>query len=295
MPVLSRTTVTRAAAVVIQGVTSLASHSRRKPRFPEIPSRTRDVVVPTAYGQVPATLYLPPESAAPPPLHVNLHGGGFVIRYPEQDDALCRYLAAHAGVAVLNVDYPVAPQNPFPIPPKACFDVVRWVAEHGAELGVDQNRLSVGGASAGGSLATAVARQARDAGGPRLALQVLHYPALDLVASAREKLRVRNRAEPTFLKPWMAAVFNDSYLPDHALRSDPLASPAHGDNGQDLAGTAPAVLITAELDLLHAEGCATPSRCGAPGSCASTATFPAWITATTSSEPAKHRCGRSTT
>ncbi|SFS82233.1 alpha/beta hydrolase [Saccharopolyspora flava] len=250
---LLRPTSSRLAARMIQSVTSLASRSRRRPRFPEIPGTTRRVEVPTSHGPVAATLYLPAEGGTRP-LHVNLHGGGFIIRYPEQDDALCRYLAAHAGVAVLNVDYPVAPRHPFPIPPKVCFEVVRWAAEHAAELGADGDRLSVGGASAGGSLATAVARQARDAGGPHLALQVLHYPSLDLMTPVREKLRERDRSEPTFLKPWMGAVFHDSYLPDRALGADPLASPAHGDNDRDLAGIAPAVVITAELDLLRAEG-----------------------------------------
>lgn len=253
MALLGNPAVSRIVATVLQRVSSLASHSRRHHRFPEIPGTTRRIEVPTTCGPVPATLYLPQEGDAPP-LHVNMHGGGFVIRYPEQDDPLCRYLAAHAGVAVLNVDYPVAPRHPFPVPPKACFEVVRWVADHAGELGVDPARLSVGGASAGGSLATAVARQARDAGGPHLALQVLHYPALDLVTSTQEKMRARGRAEPPFLKPWMTAVFHDSYLPDRALGTDPLASPAHGANDEDLTGTAPALVITTELDLLRAEG-----------------------------------------
>ncbi|TWF95708.1 alpha/beta hydrolase [Saccharopolyspora dendranthemae] len=253
MPLLGNPTVSRIAATVIQRVSSLASHSRRHHRFPEIPGTTRRIEVPTTYGPVPATLYLPQEGDAPP-LHVNMHGGGFIIRYPEQDDPLCRYLAARSGVAVLNVDYPVAPRHPFPVPPKACFEVVRWAADHAGELGVDPARLSVGGASAGGSLATAVARQARDAGGPHLALQVLHYPALDLVTSTQEKMRARGRDEPPFLKPWMAAVFHDSYLPDRTLGTDPLASPAHGANDEDLSGTAPALVITTELDLLRAEG-----------------------------------------
>ncbi|MBQ0923893.1 alpha/beta hydrolase [Saccharopolyspora endophytica] len=255
MPVLSHPLVTRVAAALIQGVTSLAPRLNRRHRFPDIACATRRIEIPTAHGVVPATLYLPASGDVPPPLHINLHGGGFIIRYPEQDDPLCRYLAARrAGVAVLNVDYPVAPQHPFPIPPKACFEVTRWAAEHAGELGVDPERLSIGGASAGGSLATAVARQARDAGGPHLALQVLHYPSLDLVTSTQAKLSARGRTEPPFLKPWMSAVFHNSYLPDKALGLDPLASPAYGDNGADLAGTAPALLITTELDLLNAEG-----------------------------------------
>lgn len=255
MSMLSRPAFAKAVATVIQTSSVLASRTNRHTkRFPEIVGNLRKLEVPTSYGTVPVTLYLPWSVENPPPVHINLHGGGFIMRYPEQDDPLCRYLAAGAGVAVLNVDYPVAPQHPFPIPPKACFEVLRWVSEHAAEFGCDPARLSIGGASAGGSLAAAVARQARDAGGPQLALQVLHYPALDLVTPVAEKLSAREHEQPPFLKPWMAEVFHNSYLPDPALRTDPLASPGYGGNADDLAGVAPVLLITAELDLLHAEG-----------------------------------------
>ncbi len=102
------------------------------------------------------------------------------------DDPLCRCLAAEAGVAVVNVDYVVAPQHRFPAPPHQAFEVVRWVAEHGAEHGWDGDRLTVGGQSAGGGLAAA-ARQALEQGGPAIAVQVLHYPPLDLATRGKDK------------------------------------------------------------------------------------------------------------
>ncbi|MCI2415824.1 alpha/beta hydrolase [Saccharopolyspora sp. K220] len=254
MSFLSWPPAARLAATAFQSLAHLAKTGGQV-RFPEIPGRTRSVRIPTGHGPVPATVYLPPDGTeSPPAAHVNFHGGGFVIRNPEQDDPLCRYLAARAGVAVINVDYPVAPQHPFPMPPKACYEVVRWICEHGTDLGVDRCRVSVGGQSAGGALAAAVARQARDLGGPDISLQVLHYPPLDLATSGKDKLRARTRSERPFLKPWMAEIFDNAYTPEKAQRTDPLVSPALGENDRDLTGVAPALVITAELDLLRDEG-----------------------------------------
>ena len=110
-------------------------------------------------------VYLP-ATDGPSPVHVNFHGGGYVLPLTELDDPLCRYLAAEAGVTVVNVDYVVAPQHPFPAAPHQAYEVVRWVAEHGAEQGWDGDRLTIGGQSAGGALAAAVARLALERGGP---------------------------------------------------------------------------------------------------------------------------------
>ena len=167
------------------------------------------------------------------------------------DDPLCRYLAARAGVVVVNVDYVVAPQHPFPAPPRQAFEVVRWVAEHGAEQGWDGGRLTVGGQSAGGGLAAAVARQALEQGGPAIALQVLHYPPLDLTIRAKDKPSVI--AKP-MLRPWMGEVFDGAYVPDPGARADRLVSPASPVDGADLTGIAPALVITPEFDRLRTEG-----------------------------------------
>ncbi|MER5429960.1 alpha/beta hydrolase [Streptomyces sp. NPDC002588] len=263
MSLLARPAVAARAARTMQGLTRLAS---RRPggsgstaawqaRLPEYPRDTRALTVPTTVAPAPVTVYLPPGGTATrPPVHVNFHGGGYVVSMPEIDDALCRFLAAEAGVVVVNVKYVVAPQHPFPAPPAQAYEVVSWVAEHGAEQGWDGGRLTVGGQSAGGGLTAAVARQALERGGPRIALQVLHYPPLDLATGAKDKARdTKPGAAKPVLRPWMAAVFDTSYVPDPRERAHPLVSPAHPSDTADLTGIAPALVITAEHDLLRAE------------------------------------------
>jgi acetyl esterase len=154
-------------------------------------------------------------------------------------------------VVVLNVDYALAPQHRFPAPPRQAFEVVQWIASHGAEHGWDGSRLSVGGQSAGGGLAAAAARQALEQGGPSIALQVLHYPPLDLAMSARDK---RAAVAKPMLRPWMADIFDSAYVPDPRERADRLVSPANPADTADVKGIAPALVITAEFDLLRAEG-----------------------------------------
>jgi acetyl esterase len=228
----------------------LLTRPPRALRFGEIALRTRALKIPTRHGVVAATAYFPSDSGQLPGVYVNFHGGGYVLRNPKQDDPLCRYLAHHAGVVVINVDYDVAPQRPFPIPTDQASDVSAWVAENGEGFGWDGGRLALGGQSAGGALAAAAARSARDAGAPRVALQVLHYPPLDLVARPSEK---QARSEKPFLRSWMSSVFDASYTPARALRLDPRVSPAHDTNLADLAGLPPALVMTAELDVLRDE------------------------------------------
>jgi acetyl esterase len=163
---------------------------------------------------------------------------------------------------VVNVDYVVAPAHQFPAPPHQAFEVVRWVAAHGAAQGWDGARLTVGGQSAGGALAAAVARQALEQGGPAIALQVLHYPPLDLAMSAKDKRSVI--AKP-MLRPWMAEIFDSAYAPDARTRTDRLISPANPADRADIRGIAPALVITAEFDLLRAEGLRYAERLRAAG------------------------------
>ncbi|KMO73328.1 Carboxylesterase NlhH [Mycolicibacterium chubuense] len=216
-------------------------------RFTEIPGRTSAVSIPSRYGAVAATIYHPPNDVERPPVYLNLHGGGFVVGHPEQDDPWCRYLAARAGVAVVNPDYVLAPRHRFPAAPQQVYDIACWVAD--GDRTWDGTRLCVGGQSAGGNLAAATARQALDNGGPRIALQVLFYAPLDLVTATRDKpSAIGARA---VMKPWMGEVFDTAYIPDPASRRDRLASPANDD--AHLAGIAPALVITAEQDRLRDE------------------------------------------
>ena len=141
-----------------RAIQRLAGHLMTRPipalRMHDVPRRTLTLHVRTRRGTVRCTVYSPPEAVAgPPPVYVNLHGGGFVIRHPEADDHICRYLAAAVGCVVVNVDYDVAPQRPFPAASTQTYDAVQWVADHAAEQGWDGSQLAVGGQSAGGNLA----------------------------------------------------------------------------------------------------------------------------------------------
>lgn len=271
MSLLARPAVATRAAKTMQGLTRLASRRADGPgstaawqaRFPEYPRDTSELTIPTSVAPAPVTVYAPPAGTATrPPVHVNFHGGGYVVSMPVMDDALCRFVAAEAGVVVVNVQYVVAPQRPFPAPPTQAFEVVRWVAGHGAEHGWDGGRLTVGGQSAGGGLTAAVARQALEQGGPAIALQVLHYPPLDLATSARDKKAAVSRP---MLRPWMAEIFDTSYVPDPRERADRLVSPAHASDTADLKGIAPALVITAEYDLLRSEAVRYAERLSAAG------------------------------
>lgn len=252
MSILARPAVASLAAKTLQRITMLASkRMSSKDLFPEFRPDTRELTIPTSVAPAKAVVYLPAEGDAPSPVHVNFHGGGYVLPLTTLDDALCRYLAAEAGVAVLNVDYVVAPQHRFPASPRQSFEVVAWVAANAASNGWDGGRLTVGGQSAGGGLAAAVARQALEEGGPSIALQVLHYPPLDISMSAKDK---RSAIAKPMLRPWMAEIFDSAYVPDPDRRADRLVSPAGSGDTADLTGIAPAVVVTTEYDLLRAEG-----------------------------------------
>ena len=265
MSILAHPTVASAVARTLQRLGSLSQKaaerggskagSRIAPhsRFPQYKGITHELTIPTSVVAARAVVYAPPAGigSEPVPVHVNFHGGGYVMPFTELDDPLCRYLAAEAGVVVVNVDYAVAPQHPFPEPTRQTYEVMAWIAEHCAQFGWDAGRLSIGGQSAGGGLAAAVARQALTQAGPPIRLQVLHYPPLDLATHARDKKAAT--AKP-MLRPWMADIFDTVYVPDKSRRNDPLVSPAHHSDTADLSGIAPALVITAELDLLQAEG-----------------------------------------
>lgn len=236
-------------------------------RFTEIPGRTTLIEIPTRHGKVAATVYHPAAGGSKPAVYVNVHGGGFVVGHREQDDPWCRFLAAHANVVVVNVDYLLAPHRRFPTPVEQIHDVLGWASA--PERDWDGSRLCVGGQSAGGSLSAAAARLAFETGpanGPGIALQVLHYPPLDLVTATKDKRSPLGAK--AVLKPWMGEVFDTAYIPDRAQRADRLASPAWGANADGIDGIAPALVVTAEYDRLRDEAWQYAQKLEAVGSLA---------------------------
>jgi acetyl esterase len=219
-------------------------------RLPEFPRHVETLQVPTRFGSTRVTAYRAESNESVLPVYVNLHGGGFVLSITDYDDPICRALAAQSGAVVLNVDYVVAPQHPFPDPPQHVYEVLQWVAAKGPEHGWDGTRLTVGGQSAGGALAAAAARVVLERGEPPIALQVLHYPPLDLTVPASAK---HSAIAKPMLRPWMGEVFDTSYVPDPTDRADRLVSPAGVADTADLTGIAPAIVIAAENDILRDE------------------------------------------
>src|SRR5690606_34225768 len=134
--------------------------------------------VPGPGGDIRVNLYAPqPKAAGALPMLVYFHGGGFVIGSLESYDKLCRVLANRAGCVVASVDSRLAPEHKFPAAPDDCLAALQWLAAHAGEIGADPARIAVGGDSAGGNLAAVAALEAREKG-PKLAFQLLVYPAV---------------------------------------------------------------------------------------------------------------------
>ena len=212
-----------------------------------------DVEVLTLSSGVTVRLHRPPAANGPGPALLWIHGGGYVIGDAAQDDVLCRRFATELGATVLAVNYRLAPENPYPAALEDCDAALRWLA---ALPAVDPARLAVGGASAGGGLAAALALHTRDAGEMSLAAQLLVYPMIDDRTAARKDLdhpghRLWNQSSNRF--GWRA------YLGD-ADRDRAVPARRH-----DLAGLPPAWIGVGTVDLFHDEDLAYAERLRAAG------------------------------
>jgi acetyl esterase len=200
-------------------------------------------VVDVFAGGVPARLYHPgyhPGAVGPVVLYA--HGGGWVMGGLETHDGLCRWLSAASGWAVLSVDYRLAPEHPYPAALDDLDLALGWIAGDGAaRYGLDAGRVAVAGDSAGGQLAAAMARRCRDRG-VDLAGQVLICPVIEPVADYPP-------LDEYGLHGDEMRFFWDAYAPPGVDRTHPDLNPLRA----DLAGLPPAVVITAELDVLADE------------------------------------------
>jgi acetyl esterase len=266
MSILSRRPVADMVARVFAAKINVEIHPARKSgvRFPEITGRTTEISIETRHGPVAATIYHPQSPTGNAGVYVNAHGGGFVVGHRQQDDAWCRFLAAYANVVVVNTDYALAPQKRFPTPIEQFYDVVQWASA--PERDWDGTRLCVGGQSAGGNFSAAVARMALENSGPAIALQILHYPPLDIVIPPSDK--PSPLGSKAVLRPWLCEVFDTAYTPERAQRRHRFVSPAWGNNADGITGIAPALVITAEFDRLRDEAKRYAQKLEAVGSLA---------------------------
>jgi acetyl esterase len=216
----------------------------------------RDTRVRASGGFVPVRVLVPVERPgwpAPRGVIVYYHGGGWVIGGLADFDKLGRLLAHRTGCTVLLVDYRLAPEYRFPTAVDDAWAALRWADEHRAELAgagrpESEAPLIVAGDSAGGNLSAIMALRARAAGGPPIALQVLVYPVTDCDL---ESTSYRDPANQLMLSRESMVWFWDHYAPDPEARLHPDASPLRSAN---FAGLPPAVILTAEHDVLRDEG-----------------------------------------
>jgi len=231
---------------------------QRTAQDPDAPKdvEARDLRIAGAAGEIAARLYTPPGVATPSGLLVYFHGGGFVIGDLETHDGHCRRLAKGAGVRVLAVDYRLAPEHPFPAGHDDALAAAKWAFDHAGDLGVDPARIAVGGDSAGGNLAASVAVDLKNDPKRKLAFQLLLYPGIwpDEETASRKELD-----GPVLTKA--AIAWFDKCL---AAAGHPEAHRAMLGRA-DVAGVAPAFVVTAGFDPLKDEGRAYAERLKAAG------------------------------
>ncbi|MET0650449.1 MAG: alpha/beta hydrolase [Pyrinomonadaceae bacterium] len=214
----------------------------------------RDLEIEGAAGRLRARHYAPPSTDGSRDLLVYLHGGGFVIGDLETHDEPCRVLCLHARTHVLSVEYRLAPEHPFPAGLNDAVSALRWAQANAEQFGAHPSRVSIGGDSAGGNLATVAARLSKDERPP--AAQLLVYPATDAAGEERASKKLFGRGY--FLARTDCDTFLSHYTSGTGVRdNDPRLSPLRA---PDLSGLAPALVATAGFDYLRDEGDAYAQR-----------------------------------
>ncbi|GAB2734169.1 alpha/beta hydrolase [Kitasatospora kifunensis] len=215
-------------------------------------AHVEDLTVPGGpTGPVRVRIVRPPVPAAGSlPVVLHLHGGGWVAGSATSHDRLLRELAVGAGAAVVFVDYDLAPEAPYPTALRQADAVARWITERGHTAGLDAARMAVVGDSAGGNLAAALTLMAKEHGAFSFVQQVLLYPPLSADCDTPS---YRQFAHGYFQSADYLRWLWQQYVPDPTRRTEPTAAPLHA-RPHRLAGLPPALVITAEADVLRDEG-----------------------------------------
>jgi acetyl esterase/lipase len=200
----------------------------------------------TTGPDIPIRVYTPRGHASPLGVLMFIHGGGFTLGNLDSEHTRCVQICSEAQCVVVRVDYRLAPEHPYPAALNDCYETLEWISRSLPRLGVDAGSIAVGGASAGGNLAAAVALKARDDGGPRIALQLLIYPVIDvrMITASMEEFDTTPIWDSHNNKSmWSFYLVDDEIATEYA--SPILAA--------SLEGLPPAAIIAAELDPLRDE------------------------------------------
>jgi acetyl esterase len=212
------------------------------------------ITIPTRHGEIEALVYKPTDAdieralaaGARPPAHFITHGGGFIVRRPQQEDNVARYVASVLGAYVVLPDFDTAPTVVHPVSEQQAYDAFVWVHEHAEENGWDGERLSIGGASAGTQVAFSVVEQAIEAGGFVPVALSSEFGVIDLARA--DELRTSPLERPV-VQPQLMQLIRDTYFVNADL-TDPLVSPSRYGR---LAEYPPTLILTAEQDTLLTE------------------------------------------
>ncbi len=219
----------------------------------------KDIVIPANGTQLAARVYWPRASDRPLPVLLFFHGGGYTSGSINTADAHCRFFCREADCIVINADYRLAPEHPFPTGVEDTFAIVDWAAANLVEFGGDPARFAIGGDAPGASFATVNTIRARDRGGPKFIYQILLGPSADFAGHYPEKDEYL-QAGPI---PAIALQkLEQAYLPDERARRDWRCSPLLAD---DLSRLPPAFIVSAQYDFLRPEVDAYVARLRASG------------------------------
>lgn len=211
-------------------------------------------------SDIPIRIYRPDTLGRSAPAMLFYHWGGFMLGDLETEHARCVRIARDAECVVVSVDYRLAPEYPFPAGVEDCYAGLVWVATNATEFGIDPDRIAVGGTSAGGGLAAAVALMARDREGPKIALQFMGFPVTDdrmETVSVKSFTNTPNWTYDATVNMWKY------YLGEHSTDEvSPYAAPMRA---KDVSSLPPAYVWTAEFDPLRDEGIAYALRLIAAG------------------------------
>ncbi|MCZ0942708.1 MAG: alpha/beta hydrolase [Gammaproteobacteria bacterium] len=197
--------------------------------------------------EVRALLYRPSDRAATGAGYLHIHGGGYVMGTPEMSDPVNLEICARLGAVVLSVDYRVAPEHPIPAPLDDCYTGLAWLHEQAPAFGVDRDRIGIGGESAGGGLAAALAIKARDAGEYAICHQHLTYPMLD------DRTGTPEQPGDPLVGEFIWTRQSNQYGWRSYLGDAPAEAPQVPARLDDFAGLPPTWMATAALDLFRDE------------------------------------------
>ena len=215
-----------------------------------------------AGGQsIPLTIVRPEGVQGDLPVFMFFHGGGWVLGDYPTHARLIRDLVVNSGAVAVYVGYTPSPEAQYPTAIDQAYAATRWVGEHGKEIQVDSSRLAVAGNSVGGNMAAVVALKAKEAGTPKLSFQLLLWPVTD---ANLETASYNQFAQGHFLTKPLMKWFWDNYTTDPKQRAERFASPLQATTEQ-LKGLPPALVQTAEFDVLRDEGEAYARKLDAAG------------------------------